>query len=162
MLVIGARIQESEDETSTPIEELEVGQCIYDPVKDQNQFIVKMLKKQVVPAYLNHMNRDAYAPVRIFAHALGKDMPSMDLLVSSEQLILVGDFSRGLCGYNERSAISLCATGAARHEVERINLPVTYFVPLFSAPAVFRANGLMLYGCSINDIVHRSNRKRLI
>ncbi len=137
MLVFGTDIQVLKSGTSVPVEELEVGCPIYNPLTGGHVVLVDMLKRQIVPASFGPLVGEEYTPIRVIANSLGQGVPRKDLMVSCAQGILLSRQTKSAIEVAERSALSLCEEGLAKNEVARLNLPITYFVPLFSAPTVF-------------------------
>lgn len=162
MLTIGTEIQILKSGASVAIEEIDAGCPVFNPLTGGHATLIDVLKRQIIPSGLGHVNAQAYSPIRIPENALGHKVPSKDLLISRAQVLLMVRRTAGVAELEERSALSLCAKGIALNESARINLPITYFVPLFDEQTAFLANGVLLLGCSATEVVQQRRVRAVI
>jgi Hint domain len=150
MLAFGTQIQSLKFGSTCPVEEIESGSLVYNPVADTYLVVSDVLQKQVIPDTLQGVLRNSYQPVRIPAGRLGAGVPNRDLFVTEFQALLQFKAANGLTRRRaelcDTTAAQLCREGLAARDMARKALPITYFALLFVGGGVFLANGALVSG----------------
>ena len=146
MLVKGARIQCDRDGQSKAVEDLAVGDRIFDPVLNSRIAIVDILSRTIRFTEGDRSLHAALWPLRVGPSALGPNMPQDVVHVSPGQTVFSAAGKESLNTLEQCSALELAEQSfdvqtCVMHEVEYIAL----FTEL---PQIMNVNGLLLQSYS--------------
>ncbi len=160
MLTIDTSIQCLISGACCPVQELEAGSLVFNPVTGEHVCVVEMLSRLVSPGgHPSSAETLQILPMRVPAGRLGQNVPTQDLIVSAGQRFLHYVPNEGANELVERSANSMAVENLAVIDRPRTVLPFTLYLLLFEKPTVFIANGAYLLGLSLAEVFTSSGAR---
>lgn len=155
MICLNSHVQVLRTGATMPVQELEIGGLIFDPIGDCYRLIDDIRTRELSLSDIESRNFDHLRPVFLPPDCMGQGTPSRGLWVSPKQVI-VSLSGRPVCSdqymYScEMHAERWIAGGAvSRGDFPKYSV-FRYFAVLFSEPTVMRVNGVLLRGVTVSE-----------
>lgn len=154
MIAYGTRIRVLRAGLSMPVQELEPGGLVYDPLADEHRVIEDILERCFTPEDIASDWFEALYPLRIQPGVLGHNTPSHALVVSPRQGLVVriddtGPHLPAVIGLVDGRALK--QQRKAQREVLNPNVKHRSFALLFAQEVTIEANGALLRAYNINE-----------
>lgn len=146
MLVKGAPVLCDSEGSRKLVEELQIGEHIYDPLAEKSVEIVDILSRKIDLSKWPRATRAALTPLQIFPASIARNIPYQTVRVSPSQPVFFTDGSgrRKVLRCDHASALAKAVDGVESCIIRRVE----YFAIFTEASQVFNVGGLLVQGFS--------------